>query len=349
MAQRVSPYTPGEQPKIPNVIKLNTNENPYPPSPKAKEAICEQDLNALRLYPDPASTELCEAIAKENGLESEQVFVGNGSDEVLALLFMAFFDEDIPVAMPDISYSFYPVYARLYGFTAHQIPLREDFTLHAEDYCDHEGGVIFANPNAPTGCAIPLSDIETICRHSARVVVVDEAYVAFGAESARPLLDHYENLLIVRTLSKSHSLAGLRVGYALGHPKLIEGLERIKNSFNSYPLDRIAQAAAKAAIEDTAYTRQCSDKIMATREKTTNKLKAMGFSVIPSQTNFVFCTHPKRSARDIQQQLRNRSILVRHFDARRIDHYLRISVGTDCEMEALIQALEEILSSGTHL
>lgn len=342
-ARQVSPYTPGEQPKIQNLIKLNTNENPYPPSERAKEALRNADMDALRLYPDPESAELRAAIAHVHGSAPEQVFVGNGSDEVLALLFMAFFDVDEPVAMPDISYSFYPVYARLCGLQTRTIPLREDFTLSAQDYAGCKGGIIFANPNAPTGRAISLGDIETICKNHERVVVVDEAYVNFGAESALPLIARYDNLLVVRTLSKSHSLAGLRVGYALGHPALIEALERIKNSFNSYPLDRLAQAAAKAAIEDTEYTRQCSEKIMDTRERVVAHLITMGFDVIPSKTNFVFCTHPKTHARAIQQQLRERAILVRRFDAPRIDNYLRISMGTDTEMEALIRALEAIV------
>lgn len=345
MAKQARPYIPGEQPKISDLIKLNTNENPYPPSPKAIQALSEVDTNALRLYPDPESTSLCQCIAVSEGVSEDQVFIGNGSDEVLALTFMAFFNngEDQTVAMPDISYSFYPVYARLFNIPTKQIPIRDDFSLHVDDYCGQTGGVIFANPNAPTGLAIDLDDIRRICGTNNRLVVVDEAYVAFGADSAKELLQEYDNLLVIRTLSKSHSLAGLRVGYALGHPDLIEGLERIKNSFNSYPIDRLAQVVAESSIKDQTYTLACSEKIMDTREKTRIALEDMGFLVLDSKTNFLFCTHEQYSAETIQNKLREKAILVRRFSIPKIANYLRISIGTEEEMQQLVRVLHSIV------
>ncbi len=344
MAKRALPYVPGEQPKINNLIKLNTNENPYPPSPKAIQQLQELDPMQLRLYPDPESNELRKSIANIEGLKEEQVFVGNGSDEVLALVFMSLFDPEKMVAMPDISYSFYPVYAQLFNISAKQIPLHHDFSLYAQDYCGAEGGVIFANPNAPTGIAIDLEDIQNICNSNDRAVVVDEAYVAFGAESAKSLLEAYDNLLVIRTLSKSHSLAGLRVGYALGHPDLIAALNHVKNSFNSYPIDRIAQAMAQAAIEDQEYTALCSDRIMATRERTKKVLEDMGFHVLDSKTNFLFCEHKDYSGEQIQKYLRENAILVRRFSMPRIENYLRITIGTEEDMNTLLDVLKKFMT-----
>ncbi|UTW13736.1 histidinol-phosphate transaminase [Marinobacterium rhizophilum] len=336
------PYVPGEQPKAQQIVKLNTNENPYPPSPAVMQALQDFDLDRLRLYPDPDARALKQALADYHGIARENVFVGNGSDEVLAHTFMAFFRQDAPLLMPNISYSFYDVYCNLYDIRYQEIPLQADFSICLEDYSQTNGGIIFANPNAPTGRALDLKEIEALLqRNTDSVVVVDEAYVDFGAQSAVALTQRYDNLLVVQTFSKSRSLAGLRIGFAMGHPDLIDGLERVKNSFNSYPLDMLAISAGVAAIEDEAYFRSTTDRIIATREWTCNELQALGFLVLPSCTNFVFAQHRYLEGAELMGYLRANGLLVRHFSRPLIDNHLRISIGTDAEMQQLIDTLQK--------
>ncbi|MBS1159212.1 MAG: histidinol-phosphate aminotransferase [Proteobacteria bacterium] len=344
----LTPYVPGEQPKLANLIKLNTNENPYPPSPKVREAIQAElgdDAARLRLYPDPNADRLKAAIARQHQLSPGQIFVGNGSDEVLAHVFMALLKHEQPILFPDITYSFYPVYCGLYGIDYRTVALSEDFTIAPADYAQPNGGIIFPNPNAPTGCPLDLAAIEQMLKaNPASVVVVDEAYIDFGGASAIPLIAHYDNLLVIHTLSKSRSLAGLRVGFALGHPALIEALERVKNSFNSYPLDRLAIVGAVAAIEDEAHFEKTRLAVIATRRTLSAELAELGFEVLPSAANFIFARHPRHDAAGLAQALRARSIIVRHFKLPRIDQFLRISIGTDGECQALTAALRQILS-----
>lgn len=340
----LTPYIPGEQPKTNNLIKLNTNENPYPPSPKAIKAIQGATDEALRLYPDPNSDILKQSITDYYHLENNQVFVGNGSDEVLAHTFQALLKHDKPLLFPDISYSFYPVYCGLYGLDYKTIPLNASFEIGVDDYHQDNGGIIFPNPNAPTGIGLPLESIENLLQQNpSSVVVVDEAYIDFGGTSAVPLINTYPNLLVVQTISKSRSLAGLRVGFAMGHPDLIQGLVRVKDSFNSYPLDRLATLGAAAAMGDKAYFTDICNRVINTRAKLTLQLEALGFEVLPSQANFVFIQHPKHRAENLAQALRDNNIIVRHFKAPRIDNYLRITVGTETECEQLIQALNTII------
>ncbi len=340
----LTPYVPGEQPRLPDLIKLNTNENPYGPSPQALAALHAASGDALRLYPDPDANALKAAIARRYGLRAAQVFVGNGSDEVLAHVFLALLKHERPLLFPDITYSFYPVYCRLYGIVCETVPLGEDFTLHPHDYARPNGGIIFPNPNAPTGRALDRDAISSILAANAdSVVVIDEAYVDFGAESAVVLIDHHPNLLVVQTLSKAYSLAGLRVGFALGDEALIEGLERVKNSFNSYPLDRLALAGAIAAIEDRTHLEKTRQLIIASRTWLAQALARLGFEVLPSQANFLFARHPQRDAAALAAALRERSIIVRHFRQPRIEQFLRITIGTEAECQALVAALERIL------
>ncbi len=341
VVRQLEPYVPGEQPQIDGLIKLNTNESPYAPSPKVMDLMTHDAIDRLRLYPDPNSSKLKTTIADYYNVTAEQVFVGNGSDEVLALVFMAFFQQGKALLFPDISYSFYPVYCQLFGVTPKTIPLREDYSINFEDYPTDNGGVIFPNPNAPTSMGLPLAAIETLLqKNTESVVVVDEAYVDFGAETAIALVDKYPNLLVVQTLSKSRSLAGMRVGFAVGHPALIDGLDRVKNSFNSYPLDRIAEAAAVVAFKDDDYFRECRDKIIATREWTVTELEKLGFRVLPSQANFVFAEPVGKNAADVAQHLRESKVLVRYFNKPRINQFLRITIGTDAQMQVLINALK---------
>lgn len=352
LVHTLSPYVPGEQPKVLDLVKLNTNENPYPPSPKALAAIAAATGEVLKLYPDPNGDALKDAVIghyADAGLDRRQVFVGNGSDEVLAHAFLALLKHDQPLVMPDITYSFYPVYCGLYGIPFRTVPLRDGLEIGIDDYLPGPdrptGAIIFANPNAPTGRALPLSDIERLLTAQPDVVVVvDEAYVDFGADSAIALVARYPNLLVVHTLSKSRSLAGLRVGYAVGHPDLIEGLERVKNCFNSYPLDRLALAGACAAMADRAYFDQTRQAVMASRENLSADLTGLGFEVLPSKTNFIFARHPQRDAAELAAALRARHIIVRHFKTPRIDQYLRITVGTDEQCRLLAAALGEILA-----
>ena len=350
-AKKITPYTPGEQPKDRKFIKLNTNENPYPPSPKVIEAIKNAVNGDLKLYPDPSSTVFREAAAARFGVKPENVFAGNGSDEVLAFAFGAYFNTEAePLLFPDITYSFYPVYAGLWDIPFRTIPLREDLSINCDDYKTVRGGVngvIFPNPNAPTGIPVPLADILSLAEYleaKGRALVVDEAYIAFGAESAVPHIGKHPNLLTVHTLSKSASLAGLRFGFAIGSEELIEGLYRIKDSFNSYPIDRLALAGAAAAIGDTTYYEWINRRVMATRERTEQYLRSLGCEVLPSAANFLFVKAPEISGGDFFMKLRERGILVRHFNKERIKDYLRISIGTDEEMDIFLAACGEIFT-----
>jgi histidinol-phosphate aminotransferase len=347
VAKSLTPYVPGEQPKLTNLVKLNTNENPYGPSPKVLAAIRAETGDKLRLYPDPQATRLRAAIAAWFGkLDLEQVFVGNGSDEVLAHVFLALLKHERPILFPDITYSFYPVYARLYGIDFEPVPLTARFEIRPEDYLKANGGIVIANPNAPTGRALAASDIERIVAGNPdSVVVIDEAYVDFGAESMAPLVNKYANLLVIHTLSKARSLAGLRVGFAVGQANLIQALETVKDSFNSYPLDRLALAGATAAIEDREWFERTRQAVIRSRATLIAGLTALGFEVLPSAANFVFARHPQRDGGELALQLRQRSIIVRHFKLPRIDQYLRITVGTDEQCQCLVTALAEILRS----
>ena len=340
------PYTPGEQPNIAGLIKLNTNENPYPPSPAAVRAIAATAQDGLQLYPDPQATSLRQAIAEYHGIDAAQVFPGNGSDEVLAHAFFAFFQQDQPILMPDITYSFYKVYCGLYGIVFEVVPLDAAMHIQVADYQRTCGGVVIANPNAPTGTGLPLAQIEKLLQqHSRRIVLVDEAYVDFGGESAIGLIDRYPNLLVVHTLSKSRSLAGLRVGFAAGQRHLIEALERVKDSFNSYPLDRLAIAGAVAAYEDRAHFEKTRAAVMQSRELLSRQLQALGFEVLPSQANFLMARHGQYDAAALAARLREKGLLVRHFKLPRIEQYLRISVGTPLQCEALVGALRVLLAA----
>ena len=339
----LSPYVPGEQPKAADLVKLNTNENPYGPSPRALAAIAAA-TDRLRLYPDPHSTRLREAIAARYGVTPEQVFVGNGSDEVLAHTFQALLQHDAPLLFPDITYSFYPVYARLYGVRHDEVPLDAGMRVQLADYRRPGSAILLPNPNAPTGIALPRAAIEALAaEHPDRLIVIDEAYVDFGAESAVPLVARHDNLLVVQTFSKSRALAGLRVGFAIGQRPLIDALERVKDSFNSYPLDCLAIAGAAAAIEDDAWFQETRTRIIATREALTRDLSALGLEVLPSLANFVFARHPKHSGAHLAAQLRERGILVRHFQKPRIEDFLRITVGTEEQSSRLIAALRGLV------
>ena len=335
------PYVPGEQPKLSKLVKLNTNENPYGPSPKAIAAMQAEIGDSLRLYPDPNGERLKQAVADYYGVQPSQVFVGNGSDEVLAHAFHGLFQHGKPLLFPDVTYSFYPVYCGLYGIGYEAIPLDAQFQIDVADYSRPNGGIIFPNPNAPTGCLLALEAIERLLQANPdSVVLVDEAYIDFGGTSAIALVDRYPNLLVTQTLSKSRSLAGLRVGLAVGHPDLIEALERIKNSFNSYPLDRIAIAGAAAAFEDREYFEQTCQQVITSREAVVTSMQALGFEVLPSAANFIFARHPQRDAADLAAGLREQGVIVRHFKHPRIDQYLRITIGTPEQNQALLDALK---------
>ena len=344
IVHKLTPYVPGEQPKAANLIKLNTNENPYGPSPKALQAMQAELGDSLRLYPDPNAEDLKQTIADYYQLQPDQVFVGNGSDEVLAHLFQGLLKHDRPILFPDITYSFYPVYCGLYEVEYQTVALNDEYKIDLRDYPSDNGGIIFPNPNAPTGELVSLSDIEALLqRNSGSVVVVDEAYIDFGGLSAVSLVNHFPNLLVTQTLSKSRSLAGIRVGFALGNASLIEALERVKNSFNSYPLDRPAIQGAIAAIEDRAYFETTCQRIIHTRDRYSEKLRQLGLLVLPSAANFIFVRHPERDAVEIADKLRQQAIIVRHFKQPRIEQFLRITIGTDDEMAALYSSLAVIL------
>ncbi len=349
--QGLTPYVPGEQPKLSKLVKLNTNENPYGPSPRALAVMREETGNSLRLYPDPNGEVLKAAVAmhfRDYGITPGQVFVGNGSDEVLAHAFLGLLKHDAPILFPDISYSFYPVYCGLYGIEFRCAPLDEEFRIRVEDYLKPNGGVIFPNPNAPTGRLLPLDEVERlVAGNPDSVVVVDEAYVDFAGEAiptAIALVNRYPNLLVVHTLSKSRSLAGLRAGFAVGHASLIEGLDRVKNSFNSYPLGRLALLGAATAVSDEDWFHATRRKVIASRESLTASLATLGFEVLPSAANFIFARHPEQDGGELAAALRSRGIIVRHFRQPRIEQFLRITIGTDEQCQELLVALKEILT-----
>ena len=336
--RKVTPYTPGEQPRETDVIKLNTNENPYPPSPKVMEAL--QHVHKLRMYPDPAVTDLVEAIAKYKGLDKEQVFVGVGSDDVLAMCFMTYFNSENPILFPDVTYSFYDVWADLFQIPYEVQPLKDDFTIDLNDYKKPNGGIIFPNPNAPTGLFMPLDQVEEIIKANPDVIViVDEAYVDFGGNSAQALLNQYENLIIVQTFSKSRSMAGMRIGYAMGSKELIKALNDVKYSFNSYTMNEPSILAGVASIEDNEYFKKTCNDIIETREWFKSEMKRLGFSFPDSKANFLFAKHEKVSAKDIFEAAKKEHIYVRYFKKPRIDNYLRITIGTREEMEQFLNFL----------
>jgi histidinol-phosphate aminotransferase len=339
----LSPYVPGEQPKVDGLIKLNTNENPYPPSPRAVAEIAAA-TERLRLYPDPGASHLRETIAARYGVAAEEVFVGNGSDEVLAHTFQALLQHDAPLLFPDITYSFYPVYCGLYRVRSEEVPLDAAMRVQLADYRRPGSAILLPNPNAPTGIALSRTEIESlVAEHPDKLVVVDEAYVDFGAESAVPLVARHDNLLVVQTLSKSRALAGLRVGFAIGQRPLIEALERVKDSFNSYPLDCLALAGAAAALEDEAWFQETRGRIVASREALARDLSALGFEVLPSLANFVFARHPRHRGAALAAKMREQNILVRHFRKPRIEDFLRITVGTADECDRLIALLRRLI------
>lgn len=344
--RKVVPYTPGEQPQNPNVIKLNTNECPYPPAPGVAKALQSFQADALRLYPDPAASDLTKALADYYGVKQSEVFVGVGSDDVLAMIFMTFFNSKKPLLFPDITYSFYDVWADLFRIPYRQIPLNDEFEINKEDYIGKEcGGIIFPNPNAPTGVLVDLAFIEDIVKANPDViVVVDEAYIDFGGVSALPLIQKYDNLLVVQTFSKSRAMAGIRIGYAFGCEKLIKYLSDVKFSFNSYTMNRPALALGVEAVRDDAYFKEIVGKIVNTREWVKKELKELGFVFKDSMSNFIFATHPDYDIVNIFEELRKRDIYVRHFNGERIRDYLRITIGTDEEMKTLINTIKEIVA-----
>lgn len=342
--RKIQPYVAGEQSKNPNIIKLNANENPYPPSPKVKEVLSNFNTDNLKKYPASDALELKTALAKTYNLNENQIFMGNGSDDVLALCFQAFFCSDKPILFPDLTYSFYPVWCSLFKTPYKNIPLDENFRINPDDYKEENGGVILPNPNAPTGIYENLDFIENILNNNTDcIVIIDEAYIDFGGESAISLLDKYENLVIVQTMSKSRSLAGLRVGYAFASAELISVLEAVKNSYNSYTMDSIAISAAAASLADNEYFKDTCNKIINTRQKTIQALEKLGFDVVPSMANFVLATHKSVKAVDIFEKLKAQNIFVRYFKIPRIDNYLRITIGTDDEMDKLFYALKNLL------
>jgi histidinol-phosphate aminotransferase len=344
LTHELKPYVPGEQPRMADLVKLNTNENPLGPSPRALAAIRDAAADTLRLYPDPQATALREALATYHGVRPEQVFVGNGSDEVLAHAFVALLKHDAPLLFPDITYSFYPVYCRLFGIAYETVPLDQAMQIRAADYRRQPGAIIIPNPNAPTGIALSRAEITTLLdAHPDVPVVVDEAYVDFGAETAIPLVATHRNLLVVQTMSKSRALAGLRVGYAIGDADLIDALTRVKDSFNSYPLGRPAQAGAIASLEDENYFQQSRARVIEGRERLTRGLKEAGFEVLPSLANFVFARHPAHEGAELAAALREQAVIVRHFSAARISDYLRITVGTHEQIDRLLAALAGIV------
>jgi len=351
--KNLSPYVPGEQPKDRQFIKLNTNENPYPPSPRVVEAIKAAANDGLRLYPDPECTVFREAIAAHCRVRTEQVFAGNGSDEILAFAFAAFFESSNgssgaakPILFPDISYSFYPVYTRFWNIPYRTIPLKDDFSINTNDYKIPSGGVVFPNPNAPTGSDLPLGDVLSLAeylRKNKSVFILDEAYTGFGADSAVPRIKDYPNLLTVHTLSKSGSLAGLRAGFAVGNEELIEGLRRVRDSFNSYTIDRLALVGAAAALSDAMYYNEINSRVVKTRNRVTEAMRNMGFTVLPSAANFIFVKAPNIKGTAVFSALREKGILVRHFNTERISDFLRVSMGTDEDMDKFLDACGEII------
>ena len=342
--RQVVPYVPGEQPAGDKIVKLNTNENPYPPAPGVKKVLEEMEADRLRKYPDPTASILVKELASYYGLNEDKVFVGVGSDDVLAMSFLTFFNSDKPVLFPDVTYSFYKVWADLFKVPFETPVLKEDFTIDVKDYEKENGGVIFPNPNAPTGIAQDLSDIEDILQHNQDVVViVDEAYIDFGGHSALELIDRYENLLVVQTFSKSRSLAGMRIGYAFGNKQLIKYLNDVKYSFNSYTMNYPSLVIGRAALADRAYFEETRNKIIATRERVKKELAGLGFTFGDSMANFLFITHEKVAARELFEALKIKKIYVRYFNKPRIDNYLRVTIGTDEEMDALLAFFRDYL------
>lgn len=342
--RKVVPYTPGEQPKVSGLIKLNTNENPYPPAPLVKKALAEMDTDSFRRYPDPTCSKLVEALSKFYEVSEDKIFVGVGSDDVLSMAFLTFFNSGKEILFPDITYSFYDVWANLYRIPYRQVPLKEDFTIDANDYCVPNGGIVIANPNAPTGVLLATDEIEKIIKNNPdSVVIVDEAYVDFGGTSVLPLIDKYDNLLVVQTFSKSRSMAGIRIGYAFGCPKLIKYLSDVKFSFNSYTMNIPTLELGAIALADKSYFEECNKKIIATREWTKKELAKLGFTFFDSCTNFIFAKHDTMRRDDLFNKLRENKILVRVFNADRIKDYMRISIGTDEEMAEVIKALKTIV------
>ncbi|MDD6039541.1 MAG: histidinol-phosphate transaminase [bacterium] len=342
--RKVIPYTPGEQPDAKDMIKLNTNENPYPPSPKVTALLKSLDSDELRLYPDPKVQVLVDALAKRYEVKPSQVFVGVGSDDVLAMCYLTFFNSGKPILFPDITYSFYDVWANLYNIPFKDLPLDENLCIVKEDYYQDNGGVIFPNPNAPTGVETSLADIEDIVAHNPDVIcIVDEAYIDFGCESAIPLIEKYDNLIVVQTFSKSRSMAGSRIGFAIGNERLIKYLNDVKYSFNSYTIDRVSMKLGAAAVEDEAYFQETNKKIIATRERTKERLEALGFEMPDSKSNFLFISHPKINAKKLLAALRERNIYVRYFDKPRIDNMLRVTIGTDEQMDCFLAFIKEYM------
>ena len=342
---RLKPYVPGEQPVEGSFIKLNTNESPYPPSPNVNSAMSDFSISNLSLYPDPDSRMLVDALSERFNLSTEYIFVGNGSDEVLAHTFVGLLRQERPLRFPDISYGFYPVWAELFDIDTKLIPLRQDFSINVDDYLDTDSPIIIANPNAPTSLALGLPDIERLASGNPdSVVVIDEAYIDYGGESAVPLVEKYENILVVQTFSKSRALAGTRVGYALGHPVLIQALRRVKDSFNSYPVDSFSQATAVASLSDEDYFRKCCDRVCKSRESLIEGLIKLGFEVLPSKTNFVFASHPDISGAELYSDLYKRKILVRYWDVPKLQGHVRITVGSENQCEQLLSELGKIVS-----
>lgn len=345
--RRVVPYVPGEQPKVDNIIKLNTNENPYPPSPKVFEAVKDFDADALKLYPDPTVSELVDTLAAYYNVASDRVFVGVGSDDVLAMSFMTFFNSNKPILFPDISYSFYSVWADLYSIPYERPALDENLKINSLDYYKENGGVVIANPNAPTALYKELDEIEDIIQHNQDVIVIiDEAYIDFGGRSALELIDKYDNLLVVQTFSKSRSMAGMRIGFAIGNKVLIKALNDVKYSFNSYTMNATSIKYGVEAVKDDTYFKEHINKVIATREQAKHKLSELGFVYPEPSANFIFATHKSVSAKLIFEELKKKKIYVRYFDSPRIDNYLRITIGTDEQMQSLYNALQEILLAG---
>ncbi len=343
--RNVEPYIPGEQPKSVGVIKLNTNENPYPPSPKAELAARDFNFDRLKLYPDPNASQLVHGLAKYYQVLDNQVFVGVGSDDVLSICFLTFFNSDKPVLFPDISYSFYPVWANMYQIPYCEIPVDKDFHIVAKDYYRENGGIIFPNPNAPTSLYMGLDEVENIVKNNQEsVVIVDEAYIDFGGQSAISLIDKYENLLVVQTYSKSRSMAGMRIGYAIGSQRLIEAMQAVKFSINSYTMNITSLVYGSAVLEDEEYFQECVEKIIATRERTKRELAELGFTFLDSKTNFLFAQHKKIHADALFEELKKKNIYVRYFNRPKIDNYLRITIGTDEQMNKLFAALKEIIN-----
>ena len=340
--RKVVPYVPGDQPKVSGIIKLNTNENPYPPSPRVKQMMERIEYENLRLYPDPTCSVLVKALADYYNVSEDMVFVGVGSDDVIAMAFMTFFNSDKPILFPDITYSFYDVWADLFKIPYNRPALDDNFKIKKEDYYVENGGIIFPNPNAPTGVEMPLDEIEDIVKHNSDVIVIiDEAYIDFGGTSALPLINKYDNLLVVQTFSKSRSMAGSRIGYMIGNPVLIKYINDVKYSYNSYTMDRITLELGKEALLDQEYFKETCEKIIKTRETTKVELKKLGFDFNDSKANFIFATHKTYKAKDIFEYLKSQKIYVRYFDKERIDNHLRITVGTDEEMNRLIEVLKD--------